>query len=252
MPCLGRFSGSATGALRGSANGSHPVVDSSRDSRAQATVIHLICIHPVMNRTSAIVLSIISMVLGALALLPSTALGASCADFPNQAAAQAAANTRDGDGDGIYCESLPCPCSTAAGGTPPATPTAPPATPGCAAPTSVQSLRFASAKYPNIRKHFLAAVRAGWPQILTINRAGADQRRDRLLRGVPTRAGYDRDEYPPATARGRGAKVEGQNPSGWMASIAYVRSSENRSHGATMGAALRKYCDGVTFRYVFS
>lgn len=31
-----------------------------------------------------------------------------CADFPNQAAAQRAANTVDADGDGIYCESLPC------------------------------------------------------------------------------------------------------------------------------------------------
>ena len=33
-----------------------------------------------------------------------------CADFPNQAAAQRAADTRDPDHDGIYCESLPCPC----------------------------------------------------------------------------------------------------------------------------------------------
>jgi hypothetical protein len=33
-----------------------------------------------------------------------------CADYPNQAAAQRAADTRDADGDGIYCESLPCPC----------------------------------------------------------------------------------------------------------------------------------------------
>jgi hypothetical protein len=33
-----------------------------------------------------------------------------CADFSNQAAAQRAHDTRDGDGDGIYCEDLPCPC----------------------------------------------------------------------------------------------------------------------------------------------
>src|SRR3954452_3536735 len=33
-----------------------------------------------------------------------------CSDYPNQAAAQKAKNTRDGDGDGIYCEDLPCPC----------------------------------------------------------------------------------------------------------------------------------------------
>src|SRR6478752_1273034 len=35
---------------------------------------------------------------------------ATCADFSNQADAQRAHNTRDADGDGIYCESLPCPC----------------------------------------------------------------------------------------------------------------------------------------------
>jgi hypothetical protein len=44
---------------------------------------------------------------------PPTARAATCADYPNQAAAQRAANTRDADGDGIYCEDLPCPCSTA-------------------------------------------------------------------------------------------------------------------------------------------
>jgi hypothetical protein len=43
-----------------------------------------------------------------------------CADYPNQAAAQKAKDTRDADGDGIYCEDLPCPClkpgSTSSGG----------------------------------------------------------------------------------------------------------------------------------------
>jgi hypothetical protein len=41
---------------------------------------------------------------------------ATCADYSSQAAAQQAADTRDADGDGIYCESLPCPCSSATGG----------------------------------------------------------------------------------------------------------------------------------------
>ena len=62
----------------------------------------------------------IAVVLTALALTaaghPSPADAATCADFPNQAAAQHAANTRDGDGDGAYCESLPCPCSRSGGG----------------------------------------------------------------------------------------------------------------------------------------
>jgi hypothetical protein len=37
-----------------------------------------------------------------------------CGDYPNQAAAQRAGDTRDPDHDGIYCESLPCPCATSA------------------------------------------------------------------------------------------------------------------------------------------
>jgi hypothetical protein len=41
---------------------------------------------------------------------PSAASAATCSDYSNQAAGQRAADTRDGDGDGIYCESLPCPC----------------------------------------------------------------------------------------------------------------------------------------------
>ena len=116
----------------------------------------------------------------------------------------------------------------------------------------MQSLTFSSAKYPNILAHVRAAIGKGWPKVLTINRDGADQRRDRLLQGIPTRPGFDRDEYPPAVARGTGAATRGTDPTGWMASVKYVPNSENRSHGATMGAALRKFCNGVRFRYAFS
>jgi len=41
---------------------------------------------------------------------PAAHAAATCSDFPNQAAAQRAHNTRDADHDGIYCEDLPCPC----------------------------------------------------------------------------------------------------------------------------------------------
>jgi endonuclease YncB( thermonuclease family) len=40
----------------------------------------------------------------------SPASAAVCDDYPNQQAAQEAADTRDADGDGVYCEALPCPC----------------------------------------------------------------------------------------------------------------------------------------------
>jgi micrococcal nuclease len=41
---------------------------------------------------------------------PTARAAATCSDYSNQADAQRAADTRDADGDGIYCEDLPCPC----------------------------------------------------------------------------------------------------------------------------------------------
>jgi len=46
-------------------------------------------------------------------LAPAPSQAATCSDYSNQAAAQHAADTRDADGDGVYCESLPCPCAGA-------------------------------------------------------------------------------------------------------------------------------------------
>jgi hypothetical protein len=46
--------------------------------------------------------------------------------------------------------------------------------------------------------------------------------------------------------------VRGINPIGWMADVMYVRSSENRSHGSSLGSKLRRFCNGVRFRYVFA
>jgi hypothetical protein len=174
---------------------------------------------------------------------------ATCSDYPNQKAAQEAADTRDADGDGIYCEDFPCPCSTTAGGGGQGGGSG---ASSCTTPGRVQRLVFSKAKYPNIRNHFLAAVRHGWPRRLVLNRRGADARRDRLLEGYPTKDGYDRDEYPPAVGRGKGKGLErGRHPRGWKADVRYVPSSENRSHGASLGARLADFCNGTRFRYVF-
>jgi hypothetical protein len=191
--------------------------------------------------------------LAALFLIPaiaaSPASAAVCADHPDQASAQRAADTRDADGDGIFCQSLPCPCATGGSGDRDAPPVPAPA---CARPTGVQNVTFSATKYPHIRTHFLAALREGWPRTLVLNRSGTDARRDRLLEGFPTRSELDRDEYPPAVGRGRGrGLVGGAAPRGWEGSVAYVPSSENRSHGTTLGIKLRRFCDGVRFRYVF-
>jgi hypothetical protein len=193
------------------------------------------------------------------ALPAGPASAATCADHPDQASAQRAADTRDADGDGIYCESLPCPCAK------PGTEARPKPKPkprpkarvrrrstGCVTPNRVQDISFSRTKYPTIRQHFLDALARGWPRTLVLNRPGADARRDRLLAGFPTQPGMDRDEYPPAVGRGRGPGLTGgTDPIGWRADVRYVPSGENRSHGSTMGIKLRRFCDGTRFRYVF-
>jgi hypothetical protein len=178
---------------------------------------------------------------------PPAQAASTCSDYPNQAAAQRAADTLDPDHDGIYCESLPCPCLKPGGVQEP-----PASRPSCVRPSKVAKVTFSKTRYRNIRRHYLRAVRKGWPTVLVLNRPGADARRDRLLQRVPTRSGYDRDEFPPAIGRGRGRGLtRGTHPTGWKASVAYVPSHENRSHGSALGTKLRRYCNGTRFRYVF-
>lgn len=66
-----------------------------------------------------------ALALLALGLLPSSAGAATCSDYSTQADAQRAADTRDADGDGVYCETLPCPCLKT-GSSSPTTPPPPP------------------------------------------------------------------------------------------------------------------------------
>ena len=205
--------------------------------------------------TTFIATTLVALVAAALghpvAVTPAQA--ATCSQYASQAAAQRAHDTRDADSDGIYCESLPCPCArgTVGAGSPNSAPVAA-SNAGCVRPGGVVPISFSATKYPHIRAHVLRALRRGWPRILVVNRRGADARRERLLEHWPTRPGMDRDEYPPAVGRGKGAHlVRGSNPRGWQADVAYVPSSENRSQGSTMGIKLRRFCDGTRFRYVF-
>src|SRR5918992_1915033 len=86
----------------------------------------------------------------------------------------------------------------------------------CVRPSGVQRFVFSAQKFPNVRRHLRGALRRGWPRRLVVNRRGADARRDRVLRDIPTREGFDRDEYPPAVGRGRGAGLgRGPQPRGW-------------------------------------
>ena len=53
---------------------------------------------------------------------PVAGAAATCSDYSNQADAQRAGDTRDADGDGVYCEALPCPCLRPGDGGSPETP----------------------------------------------------------------------------------------------------------------------------------
>jgi hypothetical protein len=110
----------------------------------------------------------------------------------------------------------------------------------CVRTAGVIVIPLTTARHPAIIAHARLAVRRGYPRVMVLNRVGAAERRRAALRGVVTRRGYDRDEYPAAIGRARGV---------WRADVAYVLSGENRSAGAIMGNRLRGYCGGVKFRY---
>ncbi len=62
--------------------------------------------------------ALVTLLVGALGGSPTHAAtdpvahaAAVCSDYKTQAEAQRAADTRDADGDGVYCETLPCPCA---------------------------------------------------------------------------------------------------------------------------------------------
>jgi hypothetical protein len=151
---------------------------------------------------------------------PSSA--ASCADFRTQAEAQRAANTRDVDGDGVYCESLPKGSRA-----------------DCVRTGAVVDVGISRTRYPAVLAHMRRAVRRGWPRVLTLHRRGADGRRAQALEGVALRDGFDRDEWPMAVGR-----------RSWRTDVEYVPSGQNRGAGARIGLKLRRYCDGVRFRVV--
>ena len=210
-----------------------------------------------MSRTVTILASVIAALVLLATIGGPPAQAATCGEYANQAAAQHAHDTRDADGDGIYCESLPCPCAkpgdAGSGGDPQPDPPAGSGPSGCVRPSAVQNISFSKTKYPNIRRHFLDALRKGWPRTLVLNRvrrrrtprpaarALSHPSRARIATSIPRRLGAER-------ARGSSAGV---NPRGWRADVRYVPSHENRSHGSTMGIKLRRFCNGTRFRYVF-
>jgi len=179
---------------------------------------------------------------------PPVAAAATCSNY----ATQAARDTRDGDGDGRYCEDLPCPCAGPGDPSPGSSdpsPAPPKPTPsagtsagpkGCRIVKTTVRVGLSKTKYPAVRAHWERAITKGWPRTLKVHRKGAERRRSRLLAGMPTRPGKDRDEYPPASAR---TTVK--------ADVEYVNSSQNRGAGSVQGVKLRRYCSGQRFTFVW-
>jgi hypothetical protein len=177
----------------------------------------------------------LSVLLGACGSADHAQVARTCASYATQAQAQRAANTADPDGDGVYCESLPCPCSAVSGRS-----DRPAATPAeCVPSRDVVTVAISKTRYPAVLDHIASAVRAGWPQVLTLHRAGAGGRREKALAGIPTKPDLDRDEWPMAFARRT-----------WPADVAYVPAAQNRGAGTSIAVKLRRYCDGVRFRVI--
>uniref|UniRef100_UPI0036F1E29A hemagglutinin repeat-containing protein n=1 Tax=Photorhabdus kayaii TaxID=230088 RepID=UPI0036F1E29A len=91
-------------------------------------------------------------------------------------------------------------------------------------------------KYPESAKHIEDAQKAGHPNVLTIDRGGAAQRRGESLKNTPPVKGADRDEYPPAMFKEGGSG----------ASVRPITPSDNRGAGSCIGQQCRGLPNGAT------
>ena len=104
------------------------------------------------------------------------------------------------------------------------------------AANGLKKIEVSRGRYPESAKHIQDAQNASHPKQLTIDRAGAKERRAESLRGKEKQVDSDRDEYPPAMFKegGKGASVRNIPP------------SDNRGAGACIGNQCRGLPDGAT------
>ncbi|MDK9757098.1 hypothetical protein KIV40_17220 [Vibrio sp. D173a] len=93
-------------------------------------------------------------------------------------------------------------------------------------------------RHPEAAKHIQDAQAAGHPKTLTIDRANAPANRKASLKGVPTKKGLDRDEYPPAMFKEGGAG----------ASVRHINPRDNRGAGSCIGGQCSGLPDGTRVR----
>lgn len=101
--------------------------------------------------------------------------------------------------------------------------------------TKSVTITFPSNKYPNVADHIQDAINKGKPNTCTIDRKGAEQNRKESLKDVPTKKGYDRDEFPMAMCEegGKGADIR------------YIKPKENRGAGSWFSNQVEQYPDGT-------
>ncbi|KIQ87399.1 sporulation protein [Bacillus sp. L_1B0_8] len=104
----------------------------------------------------------------------------------------------------------------------------------------VQMIELPSNKYPETAAHIKDAITNGKTDICTIDRDGAAERRKQSLANVPTKKGYDRDEYPMAMCRegGKGADIK------------YIKPADNRGAGSYIGNKVEKLPNGAKVKIV--
>ncbi|MFX3634520.1 MAG: DNA-entry nuclease [Candidatus Pristimantibacillus sp.] len=105
---------------------------------------------------------------------------------------------------------------------------------------SDHTLYFPADRYPETAKHIKDAIAAGESSICTIDREGAEENRKESLRGIETKKGFDRDEWPMAMC------AEG----GEGADIAYISPSDNRGAGSWVSNQLEDWPDGTRVAFV--
>ncbi|MEC1626901.1 DNA-entry nuclease [Bacillus mojavensis] len=98
-----------------------------------------------------------------------------------------------------------------------------------------ETIAFPSERYPETANHIKDAISEGHSDVCTVDRDGAEEHREQSLKDVPTKTGYDRDEWPMAMCKegGEGASVE------------YISPADNRGAGSWVGHQLTDYPDGT-------
>ena len=96
--------------------------------------------------------------------------------------------------------------------------------------------------YPETCSHIEDAINKGHEQFVTIDRKMAASNRAESLSGVPTKPGFDRDEWPMAmfSEGGKGADIR------------YINPSDNRGAGSAIGNALKEYPDGTIVKIMIA